>query len=519
LGIRLRFVRLFDLSPQNFNGTTVFAGGDGPSELNTEEPTASTPGQSILLTSIERFRRTTLLQQQGLPPAEIRRLGGGVTQFSVVTGTPEARVSLYDFGGFIQDDWKVSSSFSLGLGLRYERQSDVNSDYNFAPRVAFAWAFDRNNKKRGATVLRSGFGLFYSRLNQDLFLQADRFNGLNLEQFIVSDPLILDSFVGQPTAEELIQLGQPQTVRRIGADIRAPYTMQFAVTLERPLWHGTVLTMTYSQLRSLHTLRSRSIPDSPDRIYQYDTDGFFNQRRLGFTISTRLGRRFSLSANYDIGEAKSDTDGADSFPANPRDLQEDYSASALDARHRFSLNGSFSLPYSINVTPLVIIVSGTPFNITTGQDTNGDSIFNERPAFASDLSRPSVMVTSFGAFDRDPLPGMQPIPRNSGRAPVYATGSLRVSKVFRFNWPATKRAAHIPTQNPTTAAAKTAEKRFALNLSMQMWNLFNHANVGKPLGNLSSPLFGKSITIAGSYGAGDPLSGSRVIEVQARINF
>ena len=35
--------------------------------------------------------------------------------------------------------------------------------------------------------------------------------------------------------------------------------------------------------------------------------------------------------------------------------------------------------------------SGRPFNITVGRDLNGDTLFTDRPAFASDLSRGSVV--------------------------------------------------------------------------------------------------------------------------------
>ena len=54
--------------------------------------------------------------------------------------------------------------------------------------------------------------------------------------------------------------------------------------------------------------------------------------------------------------------------------------------------------------------TGYPFNITTGRDTNGDTFFSERPAFATDLNEPGVVVTPFGAFDPTPSPGQTIIP-------------------------------------------------------------------------------------------------------------
>src|SRR6185437_14385842 len=122
---------------------------------------------------------------------EIRALGGGTTQFSIAGGNPEIRVGQTDLGTFIQDDWRVRPNLTLGLGLRYEVQSNIKSYLNLGPRIAFGWSPRTNSKGSSKTVIRGGVGLFYSRVNEDLILQASRFNGLNQRQFIVDDPLVL----------------------------------------------------------------------------------------------------------------------------------------------------------------------------------------------------------------------------------------------------------------------------------------------------------------------------------------
>ena len=48
------------------------------------------------------------------------------------------------------------------------------------------------------------------------------------------------------------------------------------------------------------------------------------------------------------------------------------------------LGGSVRLPWEVRVNPFVILSSGRPFNITTGRDNNGDTLFTDRPAFATD---------------------------------------------------------------------------------------------------------------------------------------
>ena len=54
-----------------------------------------------------------------------------------------------------------------------------------------------------------------------------------------------------------------------------------------------------------------------------------------------------------------------------------------DVRHRMVVGTSLPLPGKISVSPFIMASSGAPYNITTGRDTNGDSITTERPSLVS----------------------------------------------------------------------------------------------------------------------------------------
>jgi hypothetical protein len=61
---------------------------------------------------------------------------------------------------FAQDDYRVRPDLTLNLGARYERQTFTNSTRDFAPRAGFAY----NVKGDGKTVIRGGFGIYYSQI-------------------------------------------------------------------------------------------------------------------------------------------------------------------------------------------------------------------------------------------------------------------------------------------------------------------------------------------------------------------
>ena len=108
----------------------------------------------------------------------------------------------WGYAAFVQDDWRVTRTLTLNLGLRYELSTVVKEEHNllgnfdptvgleqvgqqisspyngdhteFAPCVGFAW--DVTGK--GTTVLRGGGGLMYETLNWESFLALNNSLGI-----------------------------------------------------------------------------------------------------------------------------------------------------------------------------------------------------------------------------------------------------------------------------------------------------------------------------------------------------
>jgi hypothetical protein len=554
-GGRLRHVSITDNSPSNFGGTFTF-------------------------TSINAYRQTLLGLQQGLPAAQIRANGGGASQFTITAGTPLFKVTQLDVGFYAQDDWKARRNLTVNLGLRYENQDNISSNYNFAPRIGFAWGVGGGQQPK--TVVRGGFGIFYDRINESLTLTANRVNGITQKQYIVQNP---DFFPVIPSTATLDAFQVPVTKYQLANDIQAPYTMQSVISVERQLPHSFTVAASYIHARTLHLLRVRAInaplpgtfnplvPNSGVRplgtnagnVFQYESSGRFNQDQFIVNMGHRFNRTSNINAFYVLGRARSDTDGAGSFPANSYDLSGEYGPSSQDIRHRFVVTGSFRTWWGVSLNPFVIVTSGRPFNITLGRtDLNGDTLFTERPRFATDLTKPSVIVTQWGTFDRDPNGTGAIIPRNFGRGPGSLTTNLRISKTFGFGKETSSAAARRQGQGGGGPGAGgmggmggvggmgggaprggggggggergpggggfgggggESGRRYNLTVSLNFQNILNHANLGNPVGNLASPLFGISNSGFGNFGGfgggrgGASGAYNRLVEASVRFSF
>jgi hypothetical protein len=526
-------------APTNFGGTFTFAGGLAPQLDANNQPIA---GTDVQITSIERYRRTLLFQGLGYTPAQIAALGGEPSQFSISAGNPNLALHQLDAGIFAGDDWKVLPNFTLSLGLRYEMQTNISDHADFAPRIGFAYALGGANNSKPKTVLRGGFGMFYDRFALANTLTADRFNGSVEQAYVVTNPLFYPTI---PSIASLTGSLAPQVMYEKDANLHAPYLMQSAVTLERQLPSNTTLSVTYTNSHGLHELRSFDInaplpgtyPGNPvyplgnsNPLLLMTTSGLYNQNQLITNINSKLGQNVSLFGFYMLNKAMSNTDGLGTYPSNPYSQVGEYGPSSNDIRNRAFIGGSINTRWNIRFSPFINLNSGAPFDITSGSDLYGTSLFNSRPGIATNPNEPGLIETKYGLLDPNPQPGEKIISRNFGRGPGQFTVNLRVSKAFGFGPEKATATGATPgnmgggpghDHGPMGGvfSSPTTDRKYNLTVSMSGRNLLNHTNPGPIIGDITSPLFGQANSMAGGFGAFSENANNRRLELQLRFSF
>jgi hypothetical protein len=212
-------------------------------------------------------------------------------------GNTERGNRVSNAAAFIQDDWRVTRTLTVNLGLRYEFNfgvSEVNgilsnlntsltstpiggagagplgafytggsyfkNRYNPGPRVGFAW-----NPRSGKTVIRGGYGIAYdfiflNPITNGRFLPPFYY-GLSLPQgqVGVGANSVANILAGTSTFQ---QQGNATvgtfgtTIKNFGAvtyidpNLRNPQTQQFSLTVERQLFQGWVARVGYSGSKS-----------------------------------------------------------------------------------------------------------------------------------------------------------------------------------------------------------------------------------------------------------------------------
>jgi len=539
-GARVRRITEGEFTDANFNGEFIFSSVDPTNPLS----------------AVQAYQNAI----QGNCPGTGYSPSNCPSQFMLTIGSPNVSVGWFDAGLYAEDEWRAKPNLSFTYGLRFESQSDIHDHADFAPRLGLAWGLGGGDGKAAPkTVLRAGFGIFYDRFGYNLVEQATLLNGVTQQKAVVAAPQFFSSNPSQwPSFSSLSTTGSP-TIYQVAPNLTSPYTIQTAASIERQISKAATLSVTYLNSRGEHAFYIDNI-NAPhpngvraqannDNVYQYQSGGIFRQNQLIVNGRVNTGRRISLFGFYTLSYANSNVASGGSaggffasggttmasFVSDQFDPLADYGRAAFDVRHRAFLGGNINLPYGFSLFPFAIINSGSPYNVTTGQDNNGDSIFNDRPWLMS--TNQHIVCTNRADFSLT-----QPIAGNYGITPInYCTGpgnttfNLRLSKTIGFGREKQGGGGGMGGErggprggglgprglsggggNPFSFGQAT-NRRYNLTFSISARNVFNTFNPGNPVANLSSPLFGQTLSVGG--GPFGSASSNRRVDLQVRFSF
>jgi len=414
------------------------------------------------------------------------------TQFTQRIGDPTVKYRQYQFGWYVQDDFRVRKNLTLSYGVRHEFQNHVPGKFNLAPRFGWVWS----PLKSGRVTLRGGTGIFYDWFAAQVYEQTLRVDGQRQRDLVVANPSFPNPFIGG------IQTIPPASRIQTDPDLQIPYIIQTSFGVETNPFKLFRLTTNYQYQRGVHLLHGRNLntpvpgigrPDpTAGNITNIESSAYQSSHRLMIGIGPAAFTNNGLfwNINYLLMKNTNEADSPLSLPSNNFNLHADRGPSAQDFRHLISGFISKRLPMGFTVSTIFQATSALPYNITTGFDNNGDTVINDRPLG---------------------------IGRNSAR------GASRWEIGSRFSWGKSFGPEQQQQGGPQIRMVRigggdgvsppsmpgAANKKYRFELYAQAFNLLNHANLGTFSGVQTSPFFGQATS------AQSP----RRMELGLRLNF
>ena len=295
-------------------------------------------------------------------------------------GNPLVEYSHWQAGLFIQDDWRARKNLTLSGGLRQEFQTHLEGRANLAPRAGFTWAPFKN----GRTTVRGGGGVFFDWLEADVYEQTLRVDGVRQQDLVVRSPGYPDLLDGG--LSEVL----PASKYLLASSLVMPERRMMNLGLTQQLSPSVALNLNLMRMTGNNRLRGRNInaplngvrPDaSLGNVTQVEATGRIrnNQLHAGLNINIPASRTM-IFANYMFVDQRNDADGPFSLPADSYDLTAEWGPAAGLPRHSASAIVNVPLPYRFRLGLTTTARTGTRYNITTGRDDNGDTVFSDRPA-------------------------------------------------------------------------------------------------------------------------------------------
>ncbi len=493
-----------DLLPVSFNQRTTningqFTFGGLPAVPGVRD--AVSPLDQFLFTEARRIDPAT-----GLPYSYSR--------FTQAIGAEFFEATTLNQGYFLQDDIRLTDSVKLNAGLRYERftrpDSNPNPDLpvsqefpedtnNWAPRIGFAW----DPFGEGRTVIRGGAGVYYNVVVAQTYNNFLRSNGRDVININVTP-----TQPGAPAFNRTRVLpatgaaGVVSDVRVMSPDFEDITVYNWFGAFEHEVAPNYSLAVTYQGTRgtklpvslNVNLREAGTLPDGRRRwttvgrpeprfgnIFVAESIGDQQYHGLITTLTKRLSSGFSFQAAHHVSKTTgaaftNDFTGFGIFtsPSDPLDLDVDEGPGDYDMRHRFTLTGvvepifaglsgaKAALLNGWQFSTRLIASTGYTFDARTGQDDNGDTIFNDRP---NGIGYNAYVLPNYFTFDLR-LSRIFPTGRN-GRLEVIVEGFNLTNRLNATNVNTNFGPGTIPsaTFNQPTAAETPRQFQLAARFS------------------------------------------------------
>jgi len=435
----------------------------------------------------------------------------------------------------VNDDFKVSQTLTLNLGLRYEVQPPLIEKYNhiaqfdyatgtqqfagqngvprglyptdkndFGPRLGVAWRpFGLNN-----TAIRASYGIFYDRLPGNDQSWQGISPPLNVAQsFVPPDPVVpvvnIANLFPTPNLTQGLPFGTT-LFNLLGR--RDPYLQQWTMSVQQSLPWNMFLELSYVGSRGNHlskrydrnidqTLLQPGDTRTPQQRRPYPNLGFIlsdegaglsKYNALQASLRKTLSSGLTFMTNYMFGRSM-DTDSYDSSGSRHyRPGDNDYGRSIFDVRQRFVESINYELPFGRkakgwakqviggwSINSITTFQTGLPFYVTSTDFSNTATTFGGRPNRLCNGNLPPDQRGVYRWFDTNCF----------AQAPLNTYGN---GGVFYLDTDGTK--------NEDLGLFKDFDitERKRLQFRYEAFNLFNNTNYYLPKNNVSTPsTFGK----------------------------
>jgi Carboxypeptidase regulatory-like domain len=363
--------------------------------------------------------------------------GGSLTK---TFGPTRVDPHLWKLAAFVQDDIKLTSEFTLNLGLRYDYDTDpenalaypgvsLSNPYapistvvpiaadknNFAPRIGFAFSPHEGIFADGKTVFHGGFGVFYDLDITNILINSAQSSPDAPTTTLTATATTPISNPAAQLAAATATLTPQSSVLSVASNLVNPITYQYNFGIERELPAQIKLTMNYVGARGEKLFANQQLNQyyngarlntARNAITVRDNGGDSDYNSAQVEVSRRFTRGFFFRASYTYSKNLDDSseifdtfsDPYTSYTANLGRIAQDWGPSSWDRRHVASFEYVYA-PIGFRSGSLIgnvlleaftrhFIISGTtqfssgPYSDIQilGVDTNNDeNPYNDRP--------------------------------------------------------------------------------------------------------------------------------------------